>query len=77
MSVAELKQTLHKRIEAVEDQEQLEKMLSWMDSTSFADGLSDEEIALLEERNERYQKGEEQEIPIAEFNEKLRRKYGF
>lgn len=77
MSVSELKQTLHKRIEEINDQSRLEEILSLVESQSPADNLSVHEIAVLKERHERYLNSEEKEIPVEEFNAQLQKKYGF
>jgi hypothetical protein len=77
MSVTELKQVLHSKIEEIDDENRLEEILSLVDAHSSANSLSTHEIAILEERHEQYLKGEEKEMPIEEFNAQLRKKYGF
>lgn len=78
MSVAELKERLHKAIEETDDERFLEALLTiaTVQQNESDYDLSDEQIRLLEERHERYLRGEEKEISLDEFKASMKAKYG-
>lgn len=78
MSVAELKKQLHKAIEETDDERFLEALLTiaTVQQNESEYDLSDEQIRLLEERHERYLRGEEKVISLEEFKASMKAKYG-
>lgn len=77
MSVAELKEALHRVIDKLEKKEQLESIFSFINSQYRSDVLSEEEIKILEERHAGYLKGEEETVTVDELKAHMRKKYGF
>ncbi len=79
MSVSEIKDELHKAIDTIENKEFLEALLTIASSKNQQGDyhLSEDEIRTLEERYERFLKGEEKAISIEELKNKTRGKYGF
>lgn len=79
MSVLEIKERLHNAIEAIDNNELLEAILTIL-TTKQKDvqeyELTEEQIQVLKEREERLVKGEGRTITLEEFKEKMNRKYG-
>lgn len=79
MSVTEIKEQLHLAIDSIEDEEFLEALLTITSSQKQEHDypLTEDQIQILEERHERYLKGEEKTSTLEEFKEKMGKKYGF
>lgn len=79
MSVTEIKEQLHHTIDSIEDKKLLEAVLTILTSQKPEQDypLTEEQIQILEERHERFLKGEEKTSTLEEFKEKMRKKYGF
>ncbi len=79
MSVAEIKQELHKAIEGIENKELLQAMLTILSQSDYQRGaykLTDEQLQVLKEREEEYIKGESNVQSLEEFRAKMNKKYG-
>lgn len=79
MSVSEIKQHLHKAIDETENKELLQAMLTILTQSSAqaaAYQLTDEQIHILQEREEKYLKGESKTQTLDEFRTKMNKKYG-
>lgn len=79
MSVAEIKQELHKAIEGIENKELLQAMLTILSQADYHRGaykLADEQLQVLKEREEEYIKGESKVQSLEEFRTKMSKKYG-
>jgi len=79
MSVAEIKQELHKAIEEIENKELLEAMLTILSQTNLqnrAYQLTDEQLQILTEREEEYLKGSSKVQSLEEFRMKMNKKHG-
>ena len=79
MSVSEIKDQLYKAIDAISDKEFLNAMLTLITSRKELpeeEKLSDEQLNLLREREEKYLKGETKTTSMEEFKSKMNRKYG-
>ena len=79
MSVAEIKQELHKTIEGIENKELLQAMLTILSQASKhskAYQLTDEQLQVLKEREEEYLKGDNKVQSLEEFRRKMNKKYG-
>lgn len=77
MSVAELKEALHHAIEKIQDEKQLEEILTEVRLRQQAHALTKDEIRILEERNAKYMSGESKPVPLEEVQAQMRKKYGF
>ena len=78
MSVIEIKEQLHKAIDSIQDEEFLEAMLTIASQKQPQDyPLTEEQIQILEERHERFLKGETKTISLEELKKEIRDKYGF
>ena len=75
MSVTELKEVLHQAIEAINDGERLERMLGI--ANEKATDSSEEQIAVLKERERKLATGESRLITWEEVDAKIQAKYGF
>lgn len=79
MSVSEVKSQLHDAIDAIADKEFLEAMLTIIASKkeiSEKINLSDEQLNILKEREEKYKSGESKTTTLEEFEIKMNKKYG-
>ena len=79
MSVAEIKQELYKAIEGIENKELLQAMLTILSQADYQRGayqLTDEELQVLNEREEEYNKGESKAQSLDDFKMKMNKKYG-
>lgn len=79
MSVSEIKQQLHKTIDSIENKELLQAMLTILSQNSaqpVANQLTDEQLQILQEREEKYLKGESKTQTLEEFRAKMNKKYG-
>jgi len=78
MSVTEIKEQLHLVIDSIDDWEFLEALLTIASQKQPQDyTLTEEQIQILEERHEKFLKGEVKTITLEEFKEEIRKKYGF
>ena len=77
MSVTELKEKLHNQIDKIDDLNSLEEILSIIESRDSKYALTLNEISMLEERHERFLKGEEKEMTIDELKKQISNKHGF
>lgn len=79
MSVSEIKEQLHHTIDSISDEKLLEAVLTILTSQSQTHDylLTEEQVQILEERHQRFLKGEEKTSTLEEFKEKMRKKYGF
>lgn len=78
MSVTEIKKQLHDAIESIRDEKFLEALLTIASQKQSHDyPLTEEQIQILEERHERFLRGESKTISLEELKEKMRNKYGF
>lgn len=75
MSVTELKEVLRQAIEEIDNEEKLERML--LVANEEKAGLTEEQIAILKERERTLVNGEAKLIPWKEVNAKIRVKHGF
>jgi len=79
MSVAEIKQELHKAIDGIENKELLQAMLTILSQSatqSRADQLTDAQMRILKEREEEYHRGDSKVQSLEEFKKKMNKKYG-
>jgi hypothetical protein len=79
MSVAEIKQELHKAIDGIENKELLQAMLiilSQSGTQSQTGQLTDEQMWILKEREEEYLKGDTKVQSLEEYKQKMNKKYG-
>ena len=79
MSVAEIKQELHKAIEGIENKELLQAMLTILSQAGNQPGtylLSEEQLQVLKEREGEYLKGDSKTQSLDEFRMKMNKKYG-
>ncbi len=79
MSVAEIKQELYKAIEGIENKELLQAMLTILSQADYQQGayqLTDEELQVLNEREEEYNKSESKAQSLDDFKMKMDKKYG-
>ena len=79
MSVAEIKQELHNAIEGIENKELLQAMLTILSQSAIqpvAYQLTDEQLQILNEREEKYSKGESKGQSLEDFRMKMNKKYG-
>ena len=79
MSVSKIKQQLHKAIDEIENEELLQAMLTILAQGNFHNEsflLTDEQVSILNEREEKYQKGESKTHTLEEFKMKMNKKYG-
>lgn len=79
MSVAEIKEELHRAIDEIENGDLLQAMLTILSQAGSQSGaykLTDEQLNILREREEEYRKGNSKAQSIEEFREGLKKKYG-
>jgi hypothetical protein len=79
MSVTEIKQELHKAIDETENKELLQAMLTILTQADYQKGayqLTDEQLQVLNEREEEYKKGESKAQSLDEFRMKMNKKHG-
>jgi hypothetical protein len=79
MSVSEIRQELHKAIDEIENKELLMAMLTILAQSRFQPDdypFTDEQLNILREREEKYEKGESQMLTLEEFKRKMNKKYG-
>jgi hypothetical protein len=79
MSVSEIRQKLHKTIDEIENKELLQAMLTILAQNSNLPEeyqLTDEQLNILREREEKYLKGESQTQTLEEFKAKMSKKHG-
>lgn len=79
MSVEEIKKKLHKVIDTIDDEEVLQAMLTILAQGGYRKKeykLSEDQIRLLEEREEEYLKGEGKSQTLEEFKKEMNKKYG-
>lgn len=79
MSVAEIKQELHKAIDGIGNKELLQAILVILAQGHYhqADyNLTGEQLQLLKEREEEYLKGESKTQTLEEFRVKMNKKHG-
>lgn len=79
MQVSEIKQQLHKAIDDITDEGFLQAMLTLISSKTEPTNntvLSDKQIRLLQEREEKYNSGESEAINLDEFKTAMNKKYG-
>jgi predicted thioredoxin/glutaredoxin len=74
MSVSEIKEQLHKAIDEIENEELLQAMLTILaQSVVQKEGyvLTDDQLSILQEREEKYLKGESGNETLEEFKMKM------
>lgn len=79
MSVSEIRRELHKAIDEIENKEVLQAVLTILAQRKFPAEdfqLTDEQLNILREREERYLKGESKTQTLEEFRKKMNKKYG-
>ncbi len=80
MSIVEIKEQLYNAIDAIEDEDFLEALLTITNcrqSNNDAQQASEEELKILREREARYQRGESKATPWKEAQGEIKKKYGF
>lgn len=79
MQVSEIKQQLHEAIEDITDERFLQAMLTLISARTGSTNsavLSDQQIRILQEREEKYNNGESEAIHLDEFKAAMNKKYG-
>lgn len=79
MSVSEIKNQLHKAIDAIDNKEFLEAMLVIVTSgkeSSYDQTLDEEQLNILREREGKYLSGKDKGKSIEELKAKMNKKYG-
>ena len=79
MSVSEIRQRLHKAIDEIESKELLQAMLTILAQNSYLSEeyqLTNQQLNILREREEKYLKGESKSQTLEEFRAKMSKKYG-
>jgi hypothetical protein len=79
MSVSEIREQLHKAIDEIDNKELLQAMLTILaQSLVQKEGyvLTDDQLSIVKEREEKYLKGESGNETLEEFKAKLNKKYG-
>jgi hypothetical protein len=79
MSVSEIRQQLHKAIDEIENRELLQAMLTILAQKNYQPEeyqLTDEQLNILHEREEKYLKGESKTQTLDEFRAKMSKKHG-
>jgi hypothetical protein len=79
MSVSEIRKELHKAIDEIEDQELLQAMLTVLaegksHSTNYK--LTDPQLDILNDREQKYLNGQTNVKTIEEFKKEMNKKYG-
>ena len=76
---ASIKQKLHERIESIDDEKVLEafyKLLNNSKNEAEYFELTDEQLNMLQERDEKYQRGEMKTQSLQEFKKEMKDKFG-
>ena len=79
MSVSEIRHQLHKAIDEIENRELLQAMLVILAQSNYQPEeyqLTDEQLNILHEREEKYLKGESKTQTLDEFRTKMNKKHG-
>ncbi|MBN8675603.1 MAG: hypothetical protein J0L56_15840 [Chitinophagales bacterium] len=76
MSVADIKEELHKAIDGIDNKELLQAMLVILSQGKRSYQLTDEQLQVVKEREEQYLSGENKAQTLDEFREKMNKKYG-
>lgn len=76
MSVADIKEELHKAIDGIDNKELLQAMLVILSQGKRSYQLTDEQLQVVKEREEQYLSGENKTQTLDEFREKMNKKYG-
>lgn len=76
MSVADIKEELHKAIDGIDNKELLQAMLVILSQGKRSYQLTDEQLQVIKEREEQYLSGENKSQTLDEFREKMNKKYG-
>jgi hypothetical protein len=76
MSVADIKEELHKAIDGIDNKELLQAMLVILSQGKISYQLTDEQLQVVREREEQYLSGENKSQTLDEFREKMNKKYG-
>lgn len=76
MSVADIKEELHKAIDGIDNKELLQAMLVILSQGKRSYQLTDEQLQVVKEREEQYLSGENKAQTLDEFREKMNKKHG-
>jgi hypothetical protein len=79
MSVSEIREKLHKAIDEIENRELLQAMLIILAQNNYQAEeyqLTNEQLNILREREEKYLKGESKTQTLEEFRTKMNKKHG-
>lgn len=78
MQASEIKQQLHKAIDAIEDEGYLQALLTILSEKGEPKewALTDGQIQQLKEREERYKNGQSKAVSLEEFKVEMSKKYG-
>ena len=80
MDTQTIKAALHERIDAINDDKILEAIYTLLENNpneSFDYELTDEQLNMLKERDEKYQRGEIKTQPLEEFKKEMKDKFGY
>lgn len=78
MSLEGIRSELHKAIDETDNEKLLQVMLTMLLENRMSDGnfLTDEQLNIIREREERYDKSEEQTKTLGDFKKEVNKKYG-
>jgi len=80
MNTHTIKEALHERIDAINDDKILEAVFTLLENTrneAFDYELTDEQLTMLQERDEKYQRGEMKTQSLEEFKKEMKVKFGY
>ena len=80
MDTLSIKAALHKRIDAINDEKILEAVYTILESTRNDASdyeLTHEQLMMLQERDEKYQRGEMKTQSLEEFQKEMKDKFGY
>ena len=80
MDTHSIKAALHERIDAINDDRILEAVYTLLENNrneAFDYQLTDEQLIMLQERDEKYQRGEMKTQSLEEFKKEMKDKFGY
>jgi len=80
MNTHTIKEALHERIDAINDDKILEAVFTLLENTrneAFDYELTDEQLTMLQETDEKYQRGEMKTQSLEEFKKEMKVKFGY
>ncbi len=80
MDIHTIKEALHERIDAINDDKILEAVYTLLENTrndAFDYELTNEQLSMLQERDEKYQRGEMKTQSLEEFKKEMKDKFGY